>query len=196
MEEKAIVPENVTGSATDITESSSFTSESDALNAFAEAKKRLNDINNWNSLCGTVTSIFTLTDQGAKQKTKKPQVGDYIKIDIPAPGPSSGDGYDWVRIEEILEEEQIFAIKVRPVCSPENKDSSVAHFFKDSATSSFIIRKEGLSVFAEVHGRNEVPNTDTEKTTDKIRNAAVGGSAIAGFSSFQWKQLVKGLLGK
>jgi hypothetical protein len=49
-------------------------------------------------------------------------------------------------------------------------------------------------VTAEVHGRNEVPNTETDKTVDKVRNAVVGLGAITAFSAPQWKSLVKGLL--
>ena len=47
---------------------------------------------------------------------------------------------------------------------------------------------------AAVHGRNEKPNTDIEKTSDKIRNALIGSAATQGIAKIQWQKLVNGLL--
>ncbi len=57
-----------------------------------------------------------------------------------------------------------------------------------------MISRKGSTVIASVFGRNETPNTSTEKVGDKIRNAAIGSTAIAGASKIQWASLVKGLL--
>jgi hypothetical protein len=90
--------------------------------------------------------------------------------------------------------EESVTLRVRPSPDPENQDTNTAHFFKDYATSSFRVQRKGNQVTASVHGRNEVPNTETEKALDKIRNAFVGATAVAGMSTPQWKGLVKGLL--
>ncbi|MBC8052817.1 MAG: hypothetical protein H7Y13_07110 [Sphingobacteriaceae bacterium] len=70
----------------------------------------------------------------------------------------------------------------------------MAHFFKDDASSTFLVQRNGLTVKAEVHGRNEQANTNTEKFIDKARNILVAAGAMLGFSDFQWKSLVKGLI--
>jgi hypothetical protein len=58
------------------------------------------------------------------------------------------------------------------------------------------VQRTGKVVSAEVHGRNEKPNTDANAVIDKARNTMVATGAIVGFSSTQWKSLVNGLLGK
>jgi hypothetical protein len=52
-----------------------------------------------------------------------------------------------------------------------------AHFFTSDATSTYIIQRDGLTVRALYHGRNEVPNTAAPKVTDKVRNALVAAGA-------------------
>ena len=70
----------------------------------------------------------------------------------------------------------------------------MAHFLSDDATSTFIISRKNNTITASVHGRNEKPNTEAAGLLDKIRNAIVGTTAVAGISKIQWKLLVKGLL--
>ncbi len=132
------------------------------------------------------------------------QTGDYFKIDIPGPGTKTGEGYDWVRIEAIEDysnasaENESFGMRVRPAPNPHKNagDKEAAHFFKDEATSNFLIEQKGTMVSAAVYGRNEKLNLTTEKLSDKVRNAVVGTTAVMGLSIIQWKKLVKGLIGK
>ena len=84
-------------------------------------------------------------------------------------------------------------MKVRPSEDPVKKEG-VAHFLQNQATSSFIVKRKDTIVTAEVHGRNEKPNTSAKKVTDKIRNALVGTAATTGISKIQWQKLVKGIL--
>ncbi len=126
-------------------------------------------------------------------------LGVTFQIDIPGPGPVSGDGYDWVQIEamEELETPEIeqLTIRVRPATSPKNEKSDVAHFFSAEATSNFLVQREGNTVTAAVLGRNEKPNTEADTIVDKARNAAVATGAVTAFSKLQWTSLVKGLIG-
>ena len=128
------------------------------------------------------------------------QKDDHFKIDIPGPGPVSGDGFDWVQVEAIEEknsdEEQSFTIKVRPATNPNNERKDVAHFFSEEATSCFTVKRKYTTITAGVYGRNEKPNTNTETTIDKARNTAIAKGAISGFAKLQWKSLVKGLVKK
>jgi hypothetical protein len=147
-----------------------------------------------------LSATFQLTDKQGKELSRQAQPGDLFKIDIPGPGPVAGKGYDWVQVEKLIDkrnaspEEESLAIRVRPSPSPLTESSDTAHFFDESATSSFIVHRKNNTVTAGVHGRNEVPNTDVEKKRDIIRNAAVGAGAMTLFSGPQWEGLVKGLL--
>jgi hypothetical protein len=172
----------------------------EASDIYNTAKRRLLNVNEWHRYGGTGTAKFTLIDANGNTVDRDPEKGDFFQIDIPGPGPSAGDGYDWVQIEEVHEDnsgrvdvEEMY-IRVRPAPSPTNSDPNVAHFFSQDASSNFIIQRNGLMVKAAVYGRNEKPNTSVDAANDKVRNAMVGTGAIAGFSKLQWKLLVKGLL--
>jgi hypothetical protein len=197
---KDIIPENEDGIETNTSHAIKASSKSEAIKLFETAKERLQDLNNWDKFCGTGSAIFRLTDAQGKDVSRKPEIGDHFKIDLPAPGTKSGDGYDWVRIEAIEDKsdssaiEESFAIRVRPCENPENNQQDTAHFLKEDATSSFIVERENKKVTASVHGRNEKPNTDSHSIVDRIRNTLVGLGAVAGISKLQWKKLVKGLL--
>jgi hypothetical protein len=198
-EEVEPVPPQEVGKKTDITAHVEATDREEAHRVFAEAKKRLLDINHWANISSGISASFVLTDCRGIIKKCSPEVGDYFRIDIPGPGTAAGDGFDWVRIEMIEEEpdclgpKEFVVMRVRPAPQPENKKPT-AHFFEQDATSSFIVKREGRRITAEVHGRNEKPNTENESLTDAIRNAVVSMGAQAGLSKIQWKKLVKGIL--
>jgi hypothetical protein len=193
-----LIPEQEIGSESNTEATVEFGEEGASKDFYTIVKERLLNVNNWHHYAGALSSDFQLTDSGGNEVKRKVQVGDHFKIKIPAPGPVTGDGYDWVRVEaveEVNEEnEQMVAIKVHPATNPTNADKSVAHFFTDDASSSFIVKIENKKVTAGVYGRNEKPNVEADKIVDKARNAAVATGAITGFSKLQWKQLVTGLL--
>jgi hypothetical protein len=85
-------------------------------------------------------------------------------------------------------------MRVRPTGNPATPTDDTAHFFKDAATSSFIVERKGKKLLSAVYGRNEVPNTESSNIIDKVRNAIVGTTAILGISNVQWKNLAKGLI--
>jgi hypothetical protein len=199
-----IIPEQEEGNQSDIVEKINAENEEKAKLIFNEAKKRLLAVNSWKEISGDILASFTLVDKSGEKINHGAQVGDYFKIDIPGPGTKSGEGYDWVRVEAIEDhsnafaEKESFGIRVRPAANPEKdgNEKETAHFFKDEATSNFIIERNGRRVSAGVHGRNEKPNTTTNKIVDKVRNAVIGSTAILGISNLQWKKLVKGLIWK
>lgn len=165
-----------------------------AARVFQEARRRLLDVSNWGSISNGLSASFTLTDDEGHEKQEPPVKGDHFRIDIPGPGPAAGNGYDWVRVELIEEHPgRSIMIRVRPSVDPGKKEGT-AHFFNQEATSSFIVRREGNTVYAQVHGRNELPNTEGENIADRIRNILTGLSAGAGLSKIQWRKLVKGIL--
>ena len=175
-----------------------FSNEQEARLFFEVACERLVNVNAWHDYAGTGTAEFSLCDGAGNEVQRTAQKGDHFKIDIPGPGSMTGEGYDWVQIEAIEKvespEEESLVIRVRPATNPHNERTDTAHFFTEEATSNFVIRRQGLKVKAEVHGRNEKPNVKAEAVVDKARNAAVATGAITAFSKYQWKSLVNGLV--
>ena len=196
MDSKEIIPEQNDGIQSNTESEIELSGEVEAKSFFETVKKRLLKINEWHHFAGTGTADFQLTDEFGNSIDRLPQKGDHFKIDIPGPGSVTGEGNDWVKVEEITEKEDCFGIRVRPATNPMNERNDVAHFFDEAATSTFIVKRIKNKVIAGVYGRNEKANTDTEKTVDKIRNAAIATGAISGFSKLQWKSLVNGLVKK
>ena len=194
------IPEQQEGVEVNVEESIELASDEEAKSFFNIVKNRLLNVNKWKEFAGTLSASFQLTDSGGQEINRRPAKGDYFKINIPAPGIVSGDGYDWVRVEEIKEsshdQDEYTAVRVRPAPSPVNAKEDVAHFYSDEATSNFIVSREGRKIIAGVYGRNEKPNVKTDTVVDKVRNAIVGTGAASGFSKLQWKALVSGLLSR
>jgi hypothetical protein len=191
-----IVPAQYIGTSMDALEERISTSIDEAIIRFNQASAKLLAVNEWGNYAGM--SAFQLIDAHGIKAERNAEEGDFIRIDIPGPGTQAGKGYDWVMIKEIrnINESgyQILALTVRPCAHPLKQDGDTAHFLKDAATSTFVIKRDGIRVTAEEHGRNEVPNTATGSLYDKGRNFVVGMAAKLGLSYPQWKSLVKSLL--
>lgn len=199
-ENAPLVPENVKGKSVDLEESVLEKNTENAENTFNRACTRLLNPPIWHELAGTFSAEFELNDEGAKYPERLAGVNDYFKITIPGPGNNAGDGYDWVKVEAIEENtlpgaEASFAMRVRASPSPSHAEKGTAHFFKEDATSTFIVRRTGNEITVSYHGRNELPNTEGD-LTDKIRNTIVASGAALGLSELHWKALLKGLLAK
>ena len=192
------IPPQKEGGSLDTIAKVKFNSIESAKEFYEIAKNRLLHISGWAEICEVPLSTFILCDQLGNQIFRPAVEGDLLKIDIPGPGLSSGGGYDWVRIEKINEEItgdiSVFTLQARPTANPVNEDSSIAHFFSEQATSTFQVKQIGNTVSAEEHGRNEVPNTDTSKFSDQVRNTFIGWTAKIGLSFPQWKSLVDGII--
>lgn len=194
------IPQQQKGNQVNVVHKEKLESREDAEQLFETAKKRLLDVSGWGEIASGFSSGFQLTDSHGQEVFRSAQTGDYFKIHIPAPGPESGDGEDWVQIEAIQDETdpaidlQIVSIKVRPASNPQNPNTETAHFFGEDATSTFVVKRKGNTISAEVHGRNEVPNLHGTGVLDTIRHVAVAIGAILGFSDQQWKNLTQGLI--
>lgn len=199
-QEEPAIPRQNTGNSSDTDATVRFDSAEEAKQFFKVVKQRLLQVNNWQDWAGAATAVFQLTDVSGKDVERTVQEGDYFKIDIPGPGSVTGDGFDWVEVETIretaLDDGEQVMIQVRPASNPNNDRNDVAHFFSKEASSCFVVKHEGTTVTAAVHGRNEKPNTSAETLVDKARNATVATGAIVAFSKLQWKNLVNGLVKK
>ena len=197
------LPKEEEGTQKDIDAKEESSTVEEARQLFETAKNRLLEVNNWNRICGKGSATFELTDEHGKNAEGAPKIGYHFKIDIPAPGTKTGEGFDWVRVEAIEQNQdadkdsEFILIRVRPSSNPLDENGKIAHFFSDKSTSNFLVMREKKVVTAAVLGRNEVANTDNKISFfDKIRNAIVGTGAAGGLSNPQWKSLVNGLLGK
>lgn len=194
------IPKQLQGESSDIEEYVQTSTTRQAHSTFVDASARLLNINNWQELSGPTSATFHLTDHEGHEIDRPPRPGDFIRINIPGPGTATGEGYDWVRIESIDDKtdpagtRESLMIRVRPAPSPVNKEPDVAHFFDNAATSTFMIERDDLRVTASVHGRNEMPNKDVERATDKLRNTVVANVATSGMAGYQWGLLTKGIL--
>lgn len=182
----------------DVVEKVGFKTSEQACEFYEVAKERLLDVNHWANTSNLPSATFELCDSTGSRVHRHAKLGDYFKINIPGPGSSKGDGFDWVKAELIHEEQvngaDILSLRVRPAANPTTPDAEVAHFFSDKSTSTFQIKRIGKEVLAEVHGRNEVPNTHTGDFIDNARNTLIGIGATIGVAVPQWKGLVAGLV--
>ena len=214
---EGLLPVQTRGRATTTSAQVVAANEEDAKFIFERATERLQDVNNWADTCGA-SAAFQLMDDCGTPLQGRANVADFIRIDLPGPGSREGEGYDWVLVERIdppiasnpgisdtvaapqpgIGPGNLFLLQVRPSPNPCNRNSrETAHFLESSATSTFIIERQGTTVTATVYGRNEVPNSrQPSATLDKWRNAAVGSIGVMGLSKLQWKALAEGLLEK
>jgi hypothetical protein len=203
MEEKnytGLIPDHETGTVINSSASEDFSSSEEAQAFFATAKSRLLAVNNWHEVAGKASAAFQLVDKDGHEVSRNVEKGDYFKIDVPGPGSSAGDGYDWVQVEEVKhvlqDDVDSVGLRVRPSRNPQSKDESIAHFYSNESTSTFIVTRENNKITATIYDRNTKPNTDSETLMDKVRHVAIGIGAIFGGSKLQWKGLAKGLVAK
>ncbi|MEO7264207.1 MAG: hypothetical protein ABIW38_04810 [Ferruginibacter sp.] len=193
-----VIPNQTEGASSDIISKKHFDSEDQAKVFFILLKQRLLNVNQWKEYAGTLSATFQLCDLNGDEVQRNVEEGDYFKIHIPGPGSEAGEGFDWVKVELVKEENtttgERLVIKVRPSSNPRNSKADIAHFFDDTATSTFIINRKNKKLTAEVHGRNEIPNTEADAFGDKLRNTVIATAAISGFSKIQWNLLTEGLL--
>lgn len=196
------IPTQEKGTATDFIHEAVFNDIPSAHNAFRRAVERLLTINNWHEYAGagSGSARFTLCNNLGDALTGFAAEGLYFSIDLPAPGPDAGDGLEWVMIEAIKTHgdthtaEEFVTMTVRPASDPRKADFSIAHFYSDTSTSTFIVRRDGRVVTAGAHGRNESANNNGVDLHDKIRNTAIALLARIGLSGVQWQKLVNGLI--
>lgn len=192
------VPTQIQGSQMDIVEQAQCKSAEHTGLIYSVVRRRLLEINNWGKISKLPLSSFKLFNAAGRAVDRLAQEGDFIRIDIPGPGTKTGQGYDWVVVEAIDEEQdKNFAstsMRVRPCAHPLSDEEDIAHFLMPEATSTFQVKVLDSTVFVGEHGRNEMVNVHTKYVLDNIRNAIVGLCAKFGFAYPQWKSLVVGLL--
>jgi hypothetical protein len=193
-----LVPEQETGKAIEASANAVLNTPEEAKLLFEIAKTRLQNVNEWHKTAKNISAEFRLVTNEGTLLNRRPQQGDYFKIDIPGPGTKTGNGYDWVQIEEIVTTDEgdmeSYGFRVRPSQNPEERNADIAHFYSSESTSTFLVTRKGNTVTAEVFDRNTKPNENVDSVGDKIRDAAVGAAGLIGFSKLQWNGLTEGLI--
>lgn len=195
-----IIEAQQTGRATDFVDTRHYNTVDEAHESFKKAAKRLLLVNEWHRCAGVGSAIFSLTNNQGVAADGYAQEGALINIKLPVPGADAGDGLEWVMIErlEALDNaqaiEEYVAMLIRPIPDPRKTNTEVAHFYKDAASNTFIVKRKGKIVTAGVHGRNETPNNSNVDFYDKVRNTIVALSARIGLAGPQWQKLVNGFL--
>src|SRR6476646_1484964 len=145
----SIIPEQKEGKHNDLSESRSFPSNAAAADFFDLVASRLLQPGRWSALAGSGSAIFELVDQRGTPLARVPQKGDYLRIDLPGPGSVSGEGYDWVRVDEIERKGDaaspgsLLAMRVVACGNPTStKQDAAAHFFQEGASSTFELLRE------------------------------------------------------
>jgi hypothetical protein len=189
------IPGNWQGKATNLQHSKTAANENVATEIFHTACERLFSPSGWHRLAGVASAGFTHFNSPLEKVTRAVQAGDFLRIDIPGPGPSDGGDYDWVKVEMAETDRRIYCgLLLRACANPFSDALNTAHFFTSDATSSFIIERSALTVTASYHGRNEIANKTQASPKDKLRNSLVAMGAMAGLSELQWTALLKSFI--
>lgn len=195
----SIIPRQEEGKSVDISEIIDSNSEEEARSTFTRAKDRLLNPDAWHDVAGELSARFKLVARGENIIRECARVNDFIQIEIPGPGNVEGEGYDWVKIKNIdyqpkQNADESFAMTVEVAENPNTSGKEIAHFFREGATSTYMLTRKGKKIIATYHGRNELPNINKPDITGKIRNALVAIAAICGISEIQWRYFLKGLI--
>lgn len=171
-----------------------YQDEQTALAAFARSKEKLFDVDGWSDLPG-LTATFELYDAtGSRKQKKQPQVGDYIRIDLPGPFPEN-----WVQVKDIRLGDQEVEFTVQPSQDPcekkEGEQGEVEHFFSKEASSTFRVERQGNEIIGWEIGKNEGINNQGPEAGDRaIINTLVAEGGWAFFQKMQWKKLTEYLV--
>lgn len=170
-----------------------FADEDTAKREFARTKTKLFDVNSWSKLPGFSSEFRLCNDRGELRSVAKPEVGDYLLINLPKPAPAN-----WVKIIDVKEEQDFAEFVVSPSEDPKEKGSKeIKHFFIDEATSTFRVKRVQRSIFAHEIGKNIVVNNEGEKAGDRqVINTLIAGGGFAGLQKLQWEKLTDYLVHK
>ena len=172
----------------------SFPNERTAKREFFNSKAKLFLVNAWSNIPGIANATFTLySGSGHALPRQYPEIGDFIRIDLPGPLPIY-----WVEVTSISEQENAAQFIVKPTHDPtkESDDNTTDHFFGHEARSIFRVERNGKEITAMEIGLDEAINNEGEEAGDKSAiNTIVSEAGWAGFQKYQWKNLTDYLVG-
>lgn len=156
-----------------------------ARKAFYKSKMKLFDVAKWSQLDEPTSKFELFKSNGTPVKSKKPRVGDYIKIDLPGPTPEN-----WVKVVEVIDNDSTASFTVSPSEDPREKDGEIEHFFIKEATSEFKVELLGNTIKGYEIGKNEgINNAGYEAGKRALVNTLIAEGGWAGFQDYQWNKV-------
>lgn len=177
------------GDATNDVEYSSrhtFSDEVTAKEAFVRSVEKLLNVNGWSAL-SNFTADFALFDPVGRSKPDGPvEEGDFIRIVLPGPLPQN-----WVRVIHKAMQEKQAEFTVQPSADPgDDKPEKIAHFFCQSARSTFRVVLSGTTISAYEIGEHEAINNQGPQAGDRaILNTLIAEAGWLFYQKLQWKLL-------
>lgn len=188
-----LLPINTIGSENNAVSYVIYHSEKQAFDQFRRLAQNLLHINRWKINAGKNPTEFCIYNKELNRSAEA-STNDLVKIKMPAPDNTLGKGFDWVIVNKIeaieTTDTKVFLLEMKPHSCAESVKNSIAHFYTEDASNTFILAKKDKTVQFSIHGRNEVPNTKTPKFLNSIRNLFVASGGIFGGSKVQWKDFV------
>ncbi|MCL6257570.1 hypothetical protein M3O96_00615 [Aquiflexum sp. TKW24L] len=169
-----------------------FENEAIAEREFERSKKKLFSVNEWSNMPGITSSFQLYKSKGEIKFTNDPEEGDFIMITLPGKLPEN-----WVKIIEIKDSTDIAEFTVSPSPQPKRtklnrneEEDETEHFFTSDATSTFMIKREGLVIYAYEIGKDEAINNQGEEAAGrKWINTLIAAGGWLGFQKIQWEKL-------
>lgn len=172
-----------------------FPDKATAQREFKRSKEKLFDVNKWSRMPGITSGFQLYSPEGKPKPDHKPQVGDYLMIDLPGPAPEN-----WVVVTDIQEKDEAAEFTVSPSQDPRDKGEEaeeIEHFFSDGATSTFKVKLEGNTISAYEIGKNEgINNEGKEAGNREVVNTLIAEGGWALFQKIQWEKLTDYLVHK
>jgi hypothetical protein len=163
-----------------------------AILLFADAKKRLLDINHWHLLYEQQVERFTLCDEnGHLSANETPAVGDLICVEQ-----VNSEGKDWFRIEQfiseknLLKDEEQFGFTVKSVAAPDAQ--ATQHLKNDTVIIFLIVRNANVVVAMEKV--KEVRRSALRRIFRAVVSTVSRVVSVFGIRSHQWESLVQGII--
>lgn len=170
-------------------------SRHEAFVLFENAKKRLNDINNWQMLCGKTPAEFALTDaRGNALTLAAPRIGDMIRVRCFDNG---SDDFVWYRIMDFISERNLlkdtedFGFRVARVSGPASSTSPAGH---DGVTCTFVVTRSGCKVSAVEAERSQIDHNEHVSSLQRFTGKIQSFFSWVNSSNQQWKSLINGVL--
>lgn len=163
----------------------SFPDEEKAKKAFEKSKAKLFNVNRWSKLPEPTSKFELHKSNGIAVKSKKPRVGDYIRIELPGPTPEN-----WVKVVQVKENKSMASFTVSPSEDPRDKDGEIEHFFIKEATSEFKVELLGNTIKGYEIGKKEgINNEGYEAGKRSLINTLIAEGGWAGFQKYQWSKV-------
>ena len=177
----------------DVQKSVEASSRHEAFVLFENARKRLNDINNWQLLCGKTPAEFHLTDEaGNLIIDRAPETGNLIRVRCYDKGK---DKFIWYRIEAFIHEKNLlkdtedFGFRVIQVSDPQ-----VPQDIQEGITCTFVVTRSGCKVSAVEAERSKVFVNEGAPVLVQLKDKLQQMFSWVSSSNQQWKSLIHGVL--